>query len=353
MIKRNLRVKPITKILDYGSNIDTDELNDILTSLDESVLRAIVSEKDIKSEINKVKDAVIASQTNLGNKINSIQTNQEKGTTTNEDWITLDYTPISKIPRGKNYNTENSNVSEQAEISLDGTPFTDNVSDIYSILDGNKGTFWSKDISDDDEHELEILLPPTLNNNFNYIEINPYPLYSLDIISVIYQDLHGDEQTVYNNETSHYSFDGLKYKIFLKERKKTNGVFKIKYKRKNDKIRIIGFSSIDIANNIYENTKEDELSFNDTTNNTDGEITYTLTKLKVNVFNNKEEPIEIGIFKNDDTVVQNFTEYNNELDLNDNVTLASNKSLKLKYKLKSNNGTTPVIKGAKLEYTQG
>lgn len=262
---------PITEEIEYRSNIDSKKLNETIRSLEESVMRSLLRGTKLIEDFNRLKLALtsayaamnrssqmynyypttadITSSTSFvgvgfasafGAMTGSRQ-NKTAGIAT-MDWN--DNKKLSKIPVYEGV------VSPNIQILVDGTlrPSDDAV---YNILDGDNTTFWVESTTAG-SHTLELNIPPSINKTFNYLEIIPFPIFGIEITKIEYTNRQGNLQNIYPvSENSFYNSSGPL--IFHLAPKEFNNTIKITFDVLPN-INAMGFSSIDICNIDYLNT---------------------------------------------------------------------------------------------------
>ena len=389
-----LSVFPDIHEIEYASKIDSSELNRQLKSIEESALRAIIRGKEINSEVQRLQLGVVKSYESLHNRLNEISyttpnksiasayKNKLEGSNLRQDVPYGDLTlPIigqySKIPRGIGYDGK---VSPNVSIYLDDE-LIDYGSEIYDCLDGSNKSFWIQETEPDATHAIKIELPPALNKRFNYIELFPFPLYGMKITQIEYQTYLGHKvdvtDDIYNNSPLSNN-SGEAIKLYLSPKEYT-GVIYITVKATNG---IIGFSNIDIKFLDFQNTTTlGILKFDNLQRN----ITYTLKNLKVDwyydgpdaqslITTNTDSPILINLVQSDGTTESNSNEIETLTRLPDGIdksiniitgdddgsynltntslTLENGEYLFLEIILLEKNYTSPVVKGAEIEFTK-
>jgi len=391
MIDSNLSVFPYIRELQYASNIDVSELNKMLSSLDESSLRAVYRGKKARYETDQLFLAVIKSFEALSSRVNSMTYSST------DNAVASAYTPpmintgdlnydhsygqttlkqvssFSKIPRGNGYDGK---VSPSVKMFIGQTEiFPDNP--MFNILDGTNNSFWIKEVDPDSNHEIRIDLPPSITKRFNYIEIFPFPVYGMVISKVEYTttygrrrdvlaDVHGTNNPLMNNS-------GESVKLYLSP-KDFNGTIYITVKAGS--LGVIGFSNVDIKFIDFDNnaskgfTRFDTISSHKPSSGTrsmiasSAQIDYWMDykNLKDVVQTNQSSIkawIKSGVYDQitKDIVVPSGG-LNVALNLNNtNVlsnetpfTLGSNDDVWFVYELSEYNLTTPVINGCKMTF---
>jgi len=219
---------PITKELGYRENINSNELNETIRSLEESVLRAIIRSTQLTEKINMLNLAVTSAYTALGKSsqmYTSYPTTSDIISSTSfvgtayatsfgdvsgvrQDIVngitTLDWNnnkKLSKIP------VYNGIVSSNTKIYVDGT-LRSNDDVVYNLVDLDDSTFWIESATAG-EHNVQIVIPPSTSKTFNYLKIIPFPIFGIEITRIEYSDLQNKAQVIYpTKENSFYSKAG-------------------------------------------------------------------------------------------------------------------------------------------------
>jgi len=384
--RKTLSVYPDITEIEYGSAIESSELNKQLRSIEESALRAILRGRELSSEVQRLQLGVIKSYQAMSNFVGSLEY-QEDGllyastydvdtnlTATSDVFYDSNYgytslNPIgsySKIPRGENYDGR---VSPQVVIELDSVEVEPN-SEIYDALDGTNKSFWLQE-TDSSSHTIDIHLPPALTKRFNYVELYPFPLYGCTIDSVEYMPFRGG--TLEDVTKNIYGMNPLQdnkgqaVKLYLSP-KEYNGTVRVTVTPLDG---YIGFSNIDIKFLDFDNTsKPGYLLFKGLEGKDDG-YGITVNELTVDwyfdgpetMILSDETPVRmwlsIGEVSDTDGTFT-YTTFRHPVELADIRTLTVDKPLTintgevlaLEFQLKEHNVTTPVIRGAKISYTE-
>jgi hypothetical protein len=383
---------PIVDNIEYRSNINSKDLNLMFKSIEESVLRALIKGAEVESKIKTLNLASNSAYTALGiqnqvyndypkpqtipsgeyggvafcsafGEISGVRQDQVGGIVT-MNWN--NNKKLSKIP------VYNGVVSPNVQIYVDDIlrPVGDPV---YSILDGDKSTFWVEQTTSG-SHTLELVLPPSTQKTFNYIEIYPFPIFGIEITKIEYYDLQSIKQTIYPSvDTNFYNKCGPL--ILHLAPREFNNTIKITYNVING-IDAMGFTSIDICSIDYlDTTNTVYLKFENIPEK--NYLGNTLTSIR---------PVSISLdFYVDGVLKKNGDEYDSYITeiklvtspdvptgsinikrLRDEQTLnISNSSLLtvtqsdgspnacyLKVVMNEVNLTTPVVRGAKLNYRE-
>jgi hypothetical protein len=375
MSKQQLLAYPYVEELSYRNKIDTYKMNLMLRSIEESVLRCILRGSESAETLSDLKLGVETSYNAIQSKTSSIigyamipagtlfATSFDEvtggrrdvvGGITTLEWVTN--RRFTKIPR---YDIDNDGIADQVApsvtILVDGTPRSiDNKA--YNALNRNNKSFWIESATG--EHDIEIQLPPTLNKNFNYIELIPFPMFGMEILSVTYQDVYSVDTVIFDSTDKQYAFyDNSGPLIMHLSPKETNGTFKIKV---NVTHGALGFSSIDIGMIDYNDQLQTVyMKFANVPSRTATTI-YTLNDLSLDfyvneaiVFDNyiQEVAITNGTDSGADKVAVTGSLSHNTYSFNgQTITLSTSQDMYLKIVIKEHNTTTPVIRGVKLTY---
>lgn len=271
MNKAELTVYPDIYEFAEGSKLDSAQYNKNFNSIEESILRAILSGRDIKNYTEKLQKGSIASYAALSSAISKMSDPSAGGYVisahdaqiySNTSHIKIDniygnittgiQKSFSKIARVNGVVNPNLKVNlksyDNADVLIADANFNSNDTDIYDIFDGKLETFWIHDQTTEAYYVMQIDLPPTLTNRFNMIQIDPYPLYGIIIEDIMYYDQYGTYNELSGNKTfvgydPIKSHDGSPLKIYTSPIETSGTVF-IKFRPIGD-INVIGFSNID------------------------------------------------------------------------------------------------------------
>jgi len=273
--KKKLVVYPVIEELKYRQNIDVSQLNRMLKSLGESVLRALLRGNEMKCLIDRLNLAVETSNTFIGREITKISSTSSSsanilfatayesvtpkyGYSINHDKVagivTMPFSNnrvFTKVPR---YDSDDDGiadtVSPSVKIYIDGILRSSDDA-VYNILNRRNDSFWIEQFSDAGEHTIEIELPPSLNKKFNYIEICPLPVFGFDITKIQYYDIHGDLQDI--KVPDNIAINGPH--VLHLSPKEFNNTIKITVSTMETN-SVIGFTNIDIALVDYLDTSQ-------------------------------------------------------------------------------------------------
>lgn len=372
MLTNNLKAFPQTEELEYRQKIDSKQLNTIINSLEESILRAVLRGNDFSSYLSKLQLAIVKSNLAFNNRPNtdvtihptsSVYTGYASAYDTGVvasglakdlicGQITLNYTEDTKFcktPRDSDGKATSSVTILVDDVIRD---YTDNC---YDCLNKSGDSFWIEEVSDTTQKTIEFQYPASADSRFNYIRINPFPVYGFEINSIKYQDMNGGwNELPFKNNTN----EPITIHCAPKE---YNGNIKLTI-TPIDNILAIGFSLIDVAFIDYEN--ENSIYLRIPIDNT-----TTFSKLNLQSFRlyydmDIDESINISEYISGMKLVYKLN--NNYLDLisaiegfnntyssgiiSNIVTELNKKAVYLKLSLKEYNRTTPIIRGAKITY---
>lgn len=378
MSKQQLLAYPYVEELEYRSKIDPYKLNLMLRSIEESVLRSILRGSESQETLNDLKLGVETSYNALQSQAAALFGYADilSGTTlfaTSFDVVisghqnrvagitTLDWhsnRAYTKIPR---YDTDNDGVADQVapsvQILVDGVPRTTE-NKAYNALNRSNKSFWIEEVSNG-PHLVEIQLPPSINKNFNYLEIVPFPMFGVQISGVTYQDSLSTEHILYSKDSDSYKFYNNSGPLVMHVApKETNGTFKIYVDVTHG---AIGFSSIDFAMIDYKD--EEQTIYMKIMNFPTDITTCSLDKLNIDFYVDNEGTnvltdffteisITNGITDAAKVTVENLSQFNSDsgYDFKGSALDTSTTEMYLKLVIKEHNTTTPVIRGCKLTY---
>lgn len=386
MNEEQLIAAPITETLPYRGKIDTFKLNEIIRSLEESVLRAVIRGSKLQEKINMMNLAINSSYISFA-KSNQIYTSYPTTSDISSSTsyvgvafatafgdidgvkqdksagiVTLDWSENNKLSKIPIYEGV---VSPNIKIYIDNI-LRSNEDSVYNILDKDLTNFWIESATSG-EHSIELVLPPSLSNTFNYIEILPFPIFGIEITSIQYTDLIGNNKIIYPiSENSFYSNGGPL--VFHLSPREYNNSIKINF-NVVDGINVMGFSLIDICSIDYQNNtntvylKFENIPQFDTQGNEVTDITlvsidtdfYVDGVLNTSYDNFITELSIVPSIGSSDTVglkrVRGYqTIPETTITLGDTGT---EKTLYLKVVMNEVNTTTPVLRGAKINFTYG
>jgi hypothetical protein len=383
MDDKQLIAYPMIEELGYRSNIYSMSLNTMLKSIEESTLRAIIKGGEIENQLSRINLATNVGYLGLNRgaqmyqyypRDNSIPQGEYGGlcfasafgnySGSRQDKLagimTMPWSNTKKLSKIPIYNGV---LSPSVQIYVDGIlrPSDDPV---YAILDGDLETFWVETASVG-EHTLEIVLPPSINKSFNYIEINPFPIFGLDITKVEYYDNQSVAQEVFatNNNMFFNASTPIKFHLAPKE---FNNVIKITF-NVIEGINAMGFTTVDICNIDYLNNEStfylqfENIPKKDHTNNSITAIKPMYIDLDFFVDGVKDSNYssffkEISLTKGrsfNDKLLLKKIPGRQDIDVDSfNIQVGSSTDLWLKVTMNEVGFTSPMFRGAKLSYRE-
>lgn len=268
--KDKLLAYPMLEELVYRNNIDSKQLNSMLNSIDESVLRALLRGTQLSEKMTRLNLGVSAAYKALesqNNMFNSYPTllnipsgeyggmafanafsdviggrQHKAGGIATMNWETRKKT--SKIP------IYDGIVNPAVTMYLDSNIRQPN-DPIYNCLDGDNSTFWVE-TAVSGVHSIELRLPPSISKKFNYIEVVPFPIFGIDITDIQYQDLQSVVHSIFPTQDNPF-YNPSGPLVFHLSPKEWNNTLIINCKVKEG-IDTIGFSKIDVASIDYLDT---------------------------------------------------------------------------------------------------
>lgn len=369
--KKRLLAYPIVDELDYRQRIDSKQLNEMLQSIEQSILRAILRGTDLSTKIDALNLGVVNSYnalykheksadaypsyndtiyaTAFGNEITGGRQNQNAGIVT-LDWD--DFNRQSKIPIYDGVLSPNVTILVDDVVRPQSDP-------VYNMLDSDPTTFWIEAASVG-EHTVEIQLPPSLNKRFNFLDIVPFPVFGIEITKIEYSDIQNIQQTIFDSTGKVYKFYNTSGPMtFHLKPKEFNNTIKITYNVK-DGTSAMGFSNIDVALIDYHNTATTIMMPFD--NLPDPSI-ISLTPTNINLDFYINGPVDVNLNKYFSKNGGGIFITNDNGDVLENIapiqTTQSNtwgsidftNGLWLKVVMNEVDMTTPVFRGCKLEFT--
>lgn len=379
---------PITEDIEYRSNINSKNLNMILKSLEESVLRALMKSTEVERQLGMLNLGATSSYLALSRSnqiynsypqpynipsgqyggvcyatafgdISGVRQDKSVGVVT-MDW--KENKKLSKIPSYQGV------ISPTVQIYLDSVlrPVGDS---IYNILDGDTSTIWIEQAASG-LHTLELVLPPSTQKTFNYVEVVPFPIFGMEITKIEYYDFQSNLQTIYPLEDNLF-YNGSGPLIMHLTPREFNNTIKITFNVING-LNVMGFTSIDVGSIDYmNNTNTVYIKFDNVPEVDHNNVSITSIR-----------PVGIDLdFYADGVVDDNYNSFISEISLVTSPTTNPNSSLSipkkrgyqgintsnasfsvsqpsgpnalyLKVVMNEVNLTTPVIRGAKLDYRE-
>lgn len=265
--KDKLMAYPMLDELQYRSNINTKQLNSMFKSLEESILRSIIRGTELDEKVNRLSLGVTSAYKALESH-NQIYNSYPKaanipsgsyggvafasafgestggrrhkaGGIVTMNW--LDRKKLSKIP------IYDGRVNPAVTIYVDGE-LRQPDDPVYNMLDGDSSTFWVEEAAAG-THTVEINLPPSISKKFNFLEVHPFPVFGIDIENITYKDLQSASHSIFpTRDNPFYNRSGpLVFHLSPKDWNNTI-TFTINVK---DGINAMGFSKIDVASIDY------------------------------------------------------------------------------------------------------
>jgi len=269
--KQTLTIFPYIEEIGYSDPISSEKLNKQFQSLKESVLRSIIRSQEINTSLTTMEAAVNAQALCLGNYYNNLRYQQDdtayitafdnilqSNPLVNYDtaygYVTLDpVSQYSKIPRNEGYDGK---VSPNVTILINGVAQPAD-SAPYRSLDNSLNTLYFDTLPANSDVDFEIQLPPSLTKRFNYIQVNPFPVFGYNINDIQYQDFYGAyhsvTKTVYGTNNPMFNNKAMPTKLYVSPTD-FNGTIRIK--ARTDSTGYFGFSNIDIGFADFNNTTQ-------------------------------------------------------------------------------------------------
>lgn len=382
MSRQKLLAYPYIEELGYRDRIDPHKMNLMLRSIEESALRAILRGSELNTTLNQLNLGVTSSYAALAKHASTLFSYRDipNGTafatgfdTVNTDnggrqdrpagIVTLNWNEnrkYSKIPR---YDSDGDGIPDT--VSPNVTVLVDNVArnvdnEVYNTLNRRNDSFWIEQMAGGN-YPIEIQLPPSLNKNFNYLEIVPFPIFGVFITRIEYQDVRSVWQTIYdiNNNDYKFYYGGGPLVLHLAPRE-TNGSFRI-WCDVDSELGVIGFSNIDVGLIDYLDTSQTTyLKFmNMPSRTTAKDYTFLTFELDFYVDGHKADALITDLSLVDDVTTPNddpvpIEKVNRSTYYfgGNSINLTPTENLYLKVVMKEVDMTTPVIRGCKLTYEE-
>jgi hypothetical protein len=268
--KKRLLAYPIIDELEYRQNISSNQLNEMLKSIEQSVLRAIIRSTELSNKIDALNLGITNSYNALFGHEKSYEKYPNYATTTfatafnreisggrqsqNAGIVTLDwdnYNKQSKIPIKDGVLSPNVRILVDDIVRPEGD-------DVYNILDSDPTTFWIEQ-ADPGEHTIEIQLPPSLSKRFNYLSLVPFPVFGIEITKIEYADVQSVWQVIFDSDKKSETYKPYRFynatgpMDFHLTPKEYNNTIKITFNLR-DGLSAMGFSTVDISLIDYHNT---------------------------------------------------------------------------------------------------
>jgi len=370
MNSKKLLAYPLVEELEYRQNIDSDQLNKMFHSIEESVLRAIMRGSEAQDLLTRLNLATESSNTAMATKITNIAGMLDLSSTTmfatgyqsvttytghsvNQDkvagHITMPFVTgknLSKIPR---YDSDNDGISDTVSPSVKIRVDNDERAQddpIYNMLNRRYDSFWVEQLSANTDHTIEIELPPSLSKKFNYIELLPLPVFGFDIVSIKYVDLRGNDQEIIR--PSRMPKDGPC--ILHIAPKQFNNIIKIVV---NSSTGVVGFTNIDIALVDYQNTSQTFYMPFTGIPVGDKDISVVLdfyVDAPSTNYGNFIRELKLVTDTSDSSILETLEAKTTPQDFSDSISLAGKDSLYLKVTMQEIDLTTPIIYGCTITY---
>jgi hypothetical protein len=266
--KDKLIAYPMIEELDYRGNIDSKQLNSMLKSIEESVLRAILRGTELQEKINRLSLGVNSAYRSLEShnqiynqypKVIDLPEGEYGGVSFATAFESIlgtgrqykaagiatmnweDKRKLSKIP------VYDGKVNPSVTIYVDGI-LRQPDDPVYNIIDGDPSNFWVE-ATTSGVHTLELNLPPSISKKFNYLEIIPFPIFGIDITNIQYSDLQSVSHSIYPTKDNPFYNKSGPLVLHLSPRE-FNNTITITFSVKSG-VNTMGFSLIDIANIDY------------------------------------------------------------------------------------------------------
>lgn len=379
MAQKQLLAYPMIDDIEYRERINSDKLNRMLKSIEESVLRSIIRGTEVQTQLNNLNLGVVSSYTAFS--AQSAKFTQVLDSISGVAFASA-FDPIyeeaASIPTGRSDTVagiltvdwpDNRKMSKVPRVLGEVSPaveiYVDDVlrnpdDDVYNILSQSNDDFWIESATG--VHTLQINLPPSLNKKFNYLEIVPFPVFGVEISRIQYFDEQSRSQNIYTArskgedqvvENRFYNSSGPL--IFHLQPRAFNNTIKIYYTVK-DNVGAMGFSNIDIGLIDYYNTEQTTyLRFNTTEHFTS--ITPTEAKLDFYVngttdYNSYVTEVSIVEYVGGPNVINLKPTVEAQALAGTTLTVGKGEGMYLKVKMKEINMTTPVIRGCMVKYEE-
>lgn len=389
---KELLAYPLIDNLSYRQKIDSEQLNRMLGSLEESVLRCILKSRDVSNLLKKLSLAMTTSYLALDKKPSiSLQPSSSlrktvfatpygevfknnltipNSTEVNHDKVfgdlSLGWSKIySKVPLFSSIDGGvPDTVSPLVTMYVDGI-LRKETDDSYDCLDQRNESFWIENISAG-EHTIEFNFPASINKYINYVKIIPLPLYGVEVKEVTYTDLRGIDNKI-NIKSGYGVFPRTEpIKLYLSSKEFGNTI-KIKVNALSD-LNVVGFSNIDFGFIDYQDTPQTVfMKFHQKIPTSPIDIKKLTVDYYIDSDISKTGSNDLPVFDvrlvTDTTTTPSFSipiddifpdsgpSNGNSSNINSLGSLTSaNGDLYVRLSIKEFNKTTPVIKGIRLEY---
>lgn len=382
MARQDLLAYPYIQELVYREKIDPHQMNLMLRSIEESVLRAILRGAELTNDHRKLNLGVETAYTALAKHVgtlfsysaipggtafatayDTVVVNDGGRQDKVAGLVTLDWDPqrkYSKIPR---YDSDNDGIADtvapSVTILVNGEP-RDIEDDVYNCLNRRNDSFWVEQAATGSGN-IEFQLPPSLNKNFNYIEVAPFPVFGVDITKIEYQDPRSIWNTIYEDNVDDYVFYNKAGPMVMHlAPKETNGTFRIHYDVL-DGVNAQGFTNIDVGYVDYKDEVQTVyMKFENFIPATVNDTEYILQTSKLDFYIN--DNVDIRKFITEVSIVNSTDGTGDKVPINtintDTYTFGNGsirmdvgENLYLKIVMKENGITSPVFRGCQLTYT--
>ncbi len=371
MSRQKLLAYPYIDELNYRDKIDPYKLNLMLRSIEESVLRSILRGSELTDMLNRLNLGVETSYMALSKQMGTLLSYDALGPSgafatafgsatgdCNQDRVagivTLNWDKDRKYTKIPRFDTNDDNVpdtvSPAVSVYVNGEKRAED-DPVYNALNRRNDSFWVEQTVLT-SGTIEILLPPSINKLFNYIEIAPFPVFGIEITEVAYMDSHSDWHVLYDPDASAYKFYNNAGPLVMHVApKETNGTFRIKCNI-DPTIGVIGFSNIDIGLIDYKDeTQTAYLKFENAPLSelilSTAEIDFYVDDVKIDKY-----IVELAITNSTDGSGDSvpIRVLNTDVYSFGTETIDATNGLWLKVVMKESNRTSPVIRGCKLVY---
>lgn len=375
MSKQQLLAYPYITELKYREKIDEYKMNLMLRSIEESVLRSILRGSESKETLEDLRLGVETSYNALESHASKLfgysniapgtlfSTSFDEAQGGRQDKVagvtTLDWDGNRKYTRIPRYDSDNDGIADQVspsvQVLVDDVP-RNSENKVYNALNRSNTSFWIEEIANGD-HTVEIQLPPSISKQFNYVELVPFPMFGMEILSVTYQDTLSTPQTLYSKSSKPYRFYNNTGPLVMHVKpKETNGTFVITVRTTHG---AIGFSNIDIAMVDYRDEVQTVYMKVMNLPARTGTTTYTLDTFKMDFYINgatsynkfiSEVSITNGTTASADKVTIENVNHETYSMNGQTLQLTTSQNMYVKIVMREHNTTTPVIRGCKITY---
>ena len=267
--KDNLLAYPIVEELAYRANIDAKQLNTMLRSIEESVLRSVLRGNQISDLVSRLAIGVDSSYRALDRQNQIYNTYPKPIDLPSGEYGGVMYaTAFGSVEGGRQDSIAGivtmpwADNKKTSKIPIyDGTPspaisiYVDdelrNQDDpVYNIIDDDQSTFWCE-ATTSGTHTIELRLPPSISKTFNYFEVIPFPVFGMNITDIEYYDNQSTPHSIYPTMDNPFYNSGGPL-VFHLAPKEFNNTIKITFEVPSG-INAMGFSKIDVSSIDYNN----------------------------------------------------------------------------------------------------